>query len=159
MIFISALWPPRSVLAPANAARTQFTGLHGQQGALAAAGPLAAALHTFGWTPSYAVAASFGVVTGIALVLLVKDSPWVDQHRDELRLRALGRTLRAAWLVPGTRLGLWSHFTSQFSANMFTMLWGFPFLISGQGLTSGRRVSCSRSWSSRPSCRARSSAR
>ena len=37
--------------------------------------------------------------------------------------------------MPGTRLGLWSHFTSQFSANMFTMLWGFPFLISGQGLS------------------------
>ncbi|TQM64449.1 MFS transporter [Humibacillus xanthopallidus] len=136
MIFISvlrlaALWfsPRRTPLV------TQFTGLLGQLGALAAAGPLAAALHAFGWTPTYAVAASFGVVTGIALVLIVKDSPWVDQHRDEMRLRALGRTLRAAWLVPGTRLGLWSHFTSQFSANMFTMLWGFPFLISGQGLS------------------------
>jgi sugar phosphate permease len=137
MIFISvlrlvALWfsPRRTPLV------TQFTGLLGQLGALAAAGPLAAALHSFGWTPSYAVAASFGVVTGIALILLVKDSPWADHHRDEVRLRALGRTLRAAWLVPGTRLGLWSHFTSQFSANMFTMLWGFPFLISGQGLSS-----------------------
>jgi sugar phosphate permease len=137
MVFISvlrlaALWfsPRRTPLV------TQFTGLLGQLGALAAAGPLAAALHTFGWTPSYAVAASVGVLTGAALVLLVKDSPQVDQHRDELRLRALARTLRAAWLVPGTRLGLWSHFTSQFSANMFTMLWGFPFLISGQGLSS-----------------------
>ncbi len=137
MVFISvlrlaALWfsPRRTPIV------TQFTGLLGQLGALAAAGPLAAALHAFGWTPSYAVAASFGLVTGVALVLVVKDSPWVDQHRDELRLRALARTLKAAWLVPGTRLGLWSHFTSQFSANMFTMLWGFPFLISGQGLSS-----------------------
>ncbi|MEO7447824.1 MAG: MFS transporter [Humibacillus sp.] len=137
MVFISvlrlaALWfsPRRTPLV------TQFTGLLGQLGALAAAGPLAAALHAFGWTPTYAVAASVGVVTGVALVLLVKDSPQADQHRDEVRLRALARSLRAAWLVPGTRLGLWSHFTSQFSANMFTMLWGFPFLISGQGLTS-----------------------
>ncbi|MCU1536128.1 MAG: major facilitator superfamily 1 [Humibacillus sp.] len=136
MVFISvlrlaALWfsPRRTPIV------TQFTGLLGQLGALAAAGPLAAALHAFGWTPSYAVAASFGVLTGVALVVLVKDSPQPDQHRDELRLRALGRTLRAAWLVPGTRLGLWSHFTSQFSANMFSMLWGFPFLISGQGLS------------------------
>ena len=137
MVFISvlrlaALWfsPRRTPLV------TQFTGLLGQFGALAAAGPLAAALHAFGWTPTYAVAASVGVVTGVALVLLVKDSPQADHHRDEVRLRALARSLRAAWLVPGTRLGLWSHFTSQFSANMFTMLWGFPFLISGQGLTS-----------------------
>src|SRR4051812_37940533 len=137
MVFISvlrlvALWfsPRRTPIV------TQLTGVLGQLGALAAAGPLAAALSRFGWTPSYAVAASVGVLSGVGLVLVVKDSPYVDHHRDELRLRAIARTLRAAWLVPGTRLGLWSHFTSQFSANMFTMLWGFPFLISGQGLSS-----------------------
>ena len=136
MVFISvlrlvALWfsPRRTPMV------TQLTGLLGQLGALAAAGPLAAALTTFGWTPSYAVAASLGVITGILLVVIVKDSPYADHHRDELRLRALGRTLKQAWLVPGTRLGLWSHFTSQFAANMFTMLWGFPFLVSGQGLS------------------------
>lgn len=114
---------------------TQVTGLLGQVGALAAAGPLAAALNRFGWTPSYAVASSFGVVAGIALVAVVKDSPYADHHRDQLRLRAIARTLKQAWLVPGTRLGLWSHFTSQFSANMFTMLWGFPFLVAGEGLS------------------------
>ncbi len=136
MVFIAvlrlaALWftPRRTPMV------TQLTGLLGQLGAIAAAGPLAASLAHFGWTPSYAVAASFGVVTGVLLVVFVKDSPYADQHRDELKLRALGRTLKAAWLVPGTRLGLWSHFTSQFSANMFTMLWGFPFLVAGQGLS------------------------
>ncbi|HEX5967803.1 MAG TPA: MFS transporter [Intrasporangium sp.] len=136
MVFISvlrlvALWfsPRRTPMV------TQLTGLLGQLGALAAAGPLAAALTTFGWTPSYAVAASLGIITGILLVVVVKDSPYADHHRDDLRLRALARTLRQAWLVPGTRLCLWSHFTSQFAANMFTMLWGFPFLVSGQGLS------------------------
>jgi sugar phosphate permease len=136
MVFISvlrlvALWfsPRRTPMV------TQLTGVLGQLGALAAAGPLAAALHHFGWTPSYAVAASVGVLSGVALVVVVKDSPYTDHHRDELRLRAIARTLRAAWLVPGTRLGLWSHFTSQFAANMFTMLWGFPFLVAGQGLS------------------------
>ncbi|RKT79000.1 sugar phosphate permease [Terracoccus luteus] len=138
MVFISvlrlvALWfsPRRTPMV------TQVTGVLGQLGALAAAGPLAAALHTWGWTPSYATAAGVGILAGVALVLLVKDSPYADQHREELRLRALARTLRAAWLVPGTRLGLWSHFTSQFSSNMFSMLWGFPFLVSGQGLSPG----------------------
>ena len=136
MVFISvlrlvALWfsPRRTPMV------TQLTGVLGQLGALAAAGPLAAALAHFGWTPSYAVAASVGVLSGVALVVFVKDSPYTDHHRDELRLRAVARTLRAAWLVPGTRLGLWSHFTSQFAANMFTMLWGFPFLVAGQGLS------------------------
>jgi sugar phosphate permease len=136
MVFISvlrlaALWfsPRRTPMV------TQLTGLIGQLGALAAAGPLVLALHTFGWTPSYAVSAGVGVVTGVLLVVLVKDSPYSEKRRDELRLSALARSLRAAWLVPGTRLGLWSHFTSQFSANMFTMLWGFPFLVAGQGLS------------------------
>ena len=52
MVFISvlrlvALWfsPRRTPMV------TQLTGLLGQLGALAAAGPLAAALTTFGWTP------------------------------------------------------------------------------------------------------------
>lgn len=136
MVFISvlrlaALWfsPRRTPMV------TQLTGLVGQVGALAAAGPLAAALSHFGWTSSYAGASSLGVLTGILLVVVVRDSPYADHHRDEVKLRAMARTLRAAWRVPGTRLGLWSHFTSQFAANMFTMLWGFPFLVAGQGLT------------------------
>ncbi|WP_323097695.1 MFS transporter [Intrasporangium sp. YIM S08009] len=136
MVFISvlrlvAVWfsPRRTPMV------TQITGVLGQIGALAAAGPLAAALAHFGWTPSYTVAALAGVLTGIALVLVVRDTPYADHHREELRMRALARALRDAWLVPGTRLGLWSHFTSQFAANMFTMLWGFPFLVAGQGLS------------------------
>lgn len=136
MVFISVL---RLVALWFSARRTpmvtQLTGLVGQLGALAAAGPLAAALNQFGWTPSYAVASSLGIVTGILLVIVVRDSPYTDHHRDELRLRAMARTLREAWRVPGTRLGLWTHFTAQFAANMFTMLWGFPFLVAGQGLT------------------------
>ena len=37
------------------------------------------------------------------------------------------------WGNPGTRLGMWSHFTSQFSATVFALLWGFPFLVRGLG--------------------------
>jgi MFS family permease len=50
-------------------------------------------------------------------------------------LRALARSLRLVWGNPGTRLGMWSHFVSQFSLTVFTMLWGFPFLVRGQGLS------------------------
>ena len=51
-------------------------------------------------------------------------------------------TLRLAWGDPGTRLGLWSHFSAQFGANVFALLWGFPFLVAGQGLSPehGRRA-------------------
>src|ERR1700759_4025611 len=32
---------------------------------------------------------------------------------------------------------MWSHFSSQFSATVFTLLWGYPFLVRGEGLSSG----------------------
>lgn len=43
--------------------------------------------------------------------------------------------LREAWRHPGTRLGLWSHFTSQFSGLVFAILWGYPFMVVGVGLS------------------------
>lgn len=136
MIFISlmqlvALWFP-----PGRTAMiTQLTGVLGQVGAIAAAAPLSAALDGLGWTRSFAAAASVGVVLGIVLIIVVRDSPYEDHHRDELKMRAVGRALKLAWAEPGTRLGLWSHFSAQFGATVFTLLWGFPFLVAGQGLT------------------------
>lgn len=136
MIFISlmqlvALWFP-----PGRTAMiTQLTGVLGQVGAIAATAPLSAALHSLGWTRSFAAAASVGVLLGIVLIVVVRDSPYEDHHRDELKMRAVGRALKLAWAEPGTRLGLWSHFSAQFGATVFALLWGFPFLVSGQGLT------------------------
>ena len=138
MIFISlmqliALWFP-----PARTAMvTQMTGVLGQVGAVAATAPLSAALHNLGWTVSFASAASIGVLLGIVLIVVVRDSPYEDHHRDELKMQAVGRALKLAWAEPGTRLGLWSHFSAQFGATVFALLWGFPFLVSGQGLTPG----------------------
>jgi sugar phosphate permease len=138
MVFISlvqlvALWFP-----PARTAMvTQMTGVVGQVGAVVATAPLSAALRSFGWTVSFATAASVGIVLGVVLIVVVRDSPYQDHHRDELKMRAVGRALKLAWIEPGTRLGLWSHFTVQFGATVFALLWGFPFLVSGQGLTAG----------------------
>ncbi len=53
------------------------------------------------------------------------------------KVRAVARAVRLAWGEPGTRLGLWSHFSAQFGSNVFALLWGFPFLVSGQGLSTG----------------------
>jgi len=136
MVFISllqlvALWFP-----PARTAMvTQMTGVVGQLGAVAAAAPLSAALHSVGWSRSFASAAGVGVLLGVVMMVVVRDSPYTDHHRDELKTSAVGRALKLAWAEPGTRLGLWSHFTVQFGATIFALLWGFPFLVSGQGLT------------------------
>ncbi len=43
--------------------------------------------------------------------------------------------LRDTWREPGTRLGMYTHLTTQFSGMAFGLLWGFPFLTVGQGLS------------------------
>jgi sugar phosphate permease len=116
---------------------TQMTGQVGQLGAIVAAAPLAYALHEYGWTRSFAWASSVGVVVMVLVALLVKDSPYRRRDVVRIKMRALGRSLRSVWGNPGTRLGMWSHFTSQFSVTVFSMLWGFPFLVRGQELSSG----------------------
>lgn len=116
---------------------TQVTGQVGQVGAILAAAPLSFALAHFGWTKSFALASSIGLLLMVAVALLVKDSPYRRENVARTKMRALGRTLRLVWGNPGTRLGMWSHFTAQFSATVFTLLWGFPFLVSGEGLSSG----------------------
>lgn len=115
---------------------TQVTGMLGQLGAIAAATPLSVALREWGWTSAYGAAAGLGVLLGLALLVVVKDSPYTGDSVEKIKIRALGRTLAEVWGNPGTRLGLWVHFTSQFGATVFTMLWGYPFLVAGEGLSS-----------------------
>ena len=58
-----------------------------------------------------------------------------DRADPDQAARAGPQRCRLVWGNPGTRLGMWSHFTSQFSMTVFAMLWGFPFLVRGQGLS------------------------
>ena len=134
MVFISVLrlvaywFPPLR-----NPVITQVTGLIGQCGALVAAIPLARSLEQFGWTPTFAVSASAGVLLGLLMVLLVRDAPPGTPVAHEARpVRVVLADLRHAWRDAGTRLGLWSHFTCQFSANVMGLLWGYPFFLHGQ---------------------------
>lgn len=133
VIRLIALWfpPMRTPMV------TQATGFIGQIGALAAAVPLSAALHHLGWRTTFLGAASLGILSGILLVLFVKDSPYPDERRTELKLRAVARAVKLAWSETGTRLGLWSHFTLQFSATVFALMWGFPYLTVAEGLSAG----------------------
>ena len=116
---------------------TQLTGLTGQLGAIAAAGPLSYLLHAFGWTRAFALTSSVGVALLVAVLALVKDSPYRRGDVVAIKLRALAQSVRTVWGNPGTRLGMWSHFTSQFAATVFALLWGYPFLVQGLGWSAG----------------------
>jgi MFS family permease len=114
---------------------TQMTGLVGQAGQVLSAVPLAAVLAGPGWTTAFIGAAGAGVFVAIVAFAALHDTP---ERRissgPAITLGRLGRDLREAWRHPGTRLGLWTHFTTQFTGTVFALMWGFPFLIAGEGL-------------------------
>ena len=139
MVFISVLriiasWFP----AMRNPIVTAFTAMLGQCGALAAAVPLSRALASYGWTTTFVTSASVGVVLGLLVVLVVRDvPPGAPSSRSVKDFHAIGRDLRLAWQDPGTRVGLWSHFTAQFAATVMGLLWGFPFFLHAEHRSPG----------------------
>jgi MFS family permease len=110
---------------------TQLTGQLGQLGQLLSAIPLVALLHGPGWGTAFGSAAALGVLMAVLAIAFLRDGPG---RADVPTLRETGTNLVAAWRHPGTRLGLWSHFVTQFSSNTFALMWGYPYLVSGQGL-------------------------
>lgn len=138
MTFISVLRIVITWFAPARVpVLTQLTGMLGQVGQIAAAYPLVLLLSELGWTRSYLVVAAAGGVVAALIWWLLPDAPPGAPVLVPLPggLHAAWRHVRGAWWAPGTRLGMWTHFVTQFSGTVFVLLWGFPFLVVGQGLS------------------------
>ncbi|OZV77497.1 MFS transporter [Micromonospora echinospora] len=115
---------------------TQLTGTLGQLGAILGAVPLVALLHRAGWTPAFLTSAAVGATVLMMTVVIVRDTPGGAVATGAApTLTDVRRKLAAAWAQPGTRLGLWTHFVTQFSGAVFGLLWGYPFLVQGQGLS------------------------
>jgi MFS family permease len=128
---VPAWFPPRR--APLM---TQLTGMVGQLGQVAAAFPLVALLHSAGWTPTFLAAGVVGLAVAAVVAVGLRDAP--PEQRRAAPPATLADTwghLQAAWKEPGTRLGLWTHFVTQFSATVFALLWGYPFLVQAEGRT------------------------
>jgi nitrate/nitrite transporter NarK len=118
---------------------TQLTGVIGQAGAILAAAPMTIALRDLGWTRAYLLAASLGIVLVVLLLLVVHDAPGLRSHRGpRLSPAEIRSSLAASWEHPGTRLGFWMHFSTQFSATTLGMLWGYPFFVRGEGQSQAR---------------------
>lgn len=113
---------------------SQLTGVIGQAGAIVAAVPMTLALAHLGWTKAYLLAASLGIAVVLALVVIVHDAPGSRSMRGPaLSVDEIRQSLRQSWQHPGTRLGFWMHFTTQFSATALGLLWGYPFFVRGEG--------------------------
>ncbi|MEJ5945485.1 MFS transporter [Pseudokineococcus basanitobsidens] len=115
---------------------TQVTGMLGQLGQVLSAIPLAALLAGPGWAVAFGGAAGVGALVAVLVLVVLRDAPpdavVVRRRRTVAQVRG---ELAGAWREPGTRLGFWSHFTSQFSGMVFALLWGFPFMVQGLGLS------------------------
>lgn len=129
VIRLVATWfPPQRV-----PLMTQLTGLVGQLGQVASAVPLVAVLHLAGWTPAFVGLGAVGLLAALLAWWGIRDAPVgpVGDRETARLLAPLGHVVRA----PGTWLGFWSHAVTQFSGTVFVLLWGFPFLVSAQGLS------------------------
>ncbi|MFM9592510.1 MFS transporter [Streptomyces scabiei] len=117
----------------------QMAGLAGMAGNLVSTLLLARLLHGVGWTAAFAGSSVAGLVVLVLTLLFLKDHPEGHEpepfpHHGAAYVR---RQIAASWREPGTRLGMWVHFTTQFPAMVFLLLWGLPFLVRAQGLSRG----------------------
>ena len=118
----------------------QIAALFGMAGNLVTTLVLARTLNTFGWTPTFAGSALAGVLMLLLVLAFLKDQPEGSgkyapapvEHSDGGYVR---RQISLSWREPGTRLGMWVHFTTQFPGMVFLLLWGLPFLVRAQGRT------------------------
>lgn len=113
---------------------SQWTGNIGQLGQVLSAIPFSWVLHSFGWTPAFAIAGvASALVLGLVLLLVANSPQGATPTEGPRTLRHATRQLRDALRRPGTQLGFWSHFSTQSPGTVFTLLWGFPFMVAGLG--------------------------
>lgn len=113
---------------------SQWMGNIGQLGQVLSAVPLAWVLHLWGWTPAFLAAASVALLALIVVFLAIRDSPDRDDEHARVTSWASAITqLRHSFRRPGTQLGFWSHFVTQSSGTVFSLLWGFPFMVFALG--------------------------
>jgi len=113
---------------------SQYMGNIGQLGQVLSAVPLAWALHAWGWTPAFLSAASVAVVALVVIVVAIRDHP--EGVAEQAFVTTWGGALtqlRHSFRRPGTQLGFWSHYVTQSSGVVFSLLWGFPFMVYALG--------------------------
>jgi MFS family permease len=114
---------------------TQLTGIVGQLGSVAAAYPLVTLLHGTSWQATFLGAAATGVLVAVLVLVALRDAPPGTATTPPAGLAELRRSLADTWRESGTRIGLYTHLVTQFSGTVFALLWGYPFLVVGQGLS------------------------
>lgn len=115
----------------------QVAALFGMAGNLVSTIVVSRMLDGLGWTATFGGSAAAGVFVLVLLVLFLKDHPegWEPPPAEHAGAAFVRRQIALSWREPGTRLGMWVHFTTQFPAMVFLLLWGLPFLVEAQRLS------------------------
>jgi MFS family permease len=133
-IFVNALRLAHAWFPPHRAAQlTALTSMIGAVGQLVSTVPLHIALDRLGWVTTFGGAAAATGLLSAAALRLVRDEPAGAAARVPAHDRVRS-TLNAAWRVPGTRMGFWTHFGLMGPFVSTTALWGHPWLVEGHGV-------------------------
>lgn len=112
---------------------TQLTGAIGQSGQILSAVPFVWVLHNWGWQPAFLVCAAFGGVIALSAALIIRDSPHGQVRRETDAAQRFLSQIVAVIKEPGTRMGMFAHPLSCFAPLAFALMWGFPYLLQGEG--------------------------
>ena len=113
---------------------SQWTGNVGALGQVLSALPFSFALRHFGWVPAFVSAAALSAVALVLVLLFLSNGREPGLYPAHVTSwRGAMRQLRESLARPGTQLGFWSHFVSQCSGTVFSLLWGFPFMVGALG--------------------------
>lgn len=115
---------------------TQLTGILGQVGQIASAVPFVAVLSVAGWGTAFSTAAGVSACAALLALLVVRASPaGVPRPRTKQNLTRIPLVLGRIIKHPATQLGFFTHFTAGFTGIAFSMMWGYPYLTAGEGLS------------------------
>ena len=113
---------------------TQLIGLAGQVGQIVSALPFAWLLSARGWEIAFGAVSVVALVAAAAAFLTLRDRP-AGMPPPTRPTKGMRSNLRDAFRHPGTQLGLWTHWTTCFAPMVFGMMWGFPYLTQGEGIS------------------------
>ena len=111
----------------------QLTGMVGQAGQLLSSIPLAAMLALSGWTPAFVAAASMSAVVAVLIFGLLRNTPPGREEQTVDVRHGVRKQVAGVLREPATRLAFWIHWICAFWPMVFTLMWGYPFLLNGLG--------------------------
>ena len=119
---------------------SQLVGIVGLIGQLLSAIPFAWVLTAHGWEWAFGSVSMLGVIAFALCVLYLTDAPpgHTLPPTNTIELPGTGATwkrFKRTLQRPGTQLGFWSHFSTQFAGTVFLLMWGQPLLTAGLGFT------------------------